>query len=152
MGRGRRWTDAECRMLEEMVQNGVTLQGIVGSGKFEGRSLQAIGKQIERLRLRSFVVGGKKSFVGQIGRAVIPNFEDFVARYVDAFDKLCGMVEYSREDLERFRLIFMAAWKYRDLFREYEKFEEVKVRVERLEKLVEQLLSEKKTEAVEKAA
>jgi len=149
---GKRWSDAENKVLREMVQNQATLEDIVKSGRFEGRTPQAIAKQIERLKLSLFVAERKNSFVGQVGRAEIPNFDEFIARYVDAFNKLCGMVKYSKEDLERFRLIFMAAWKYRDLFREYEKFEEVKARVEKLEKLVEQLLSEKKTEAVKQTA
>jgi len=149
---GKRWSDVENKVLREMVQNQATLEDIVKSGRFEGRTPQAIAKQIERLKLSLFVAERKNSFVGQVGRAEIPKFDEFIARYVDAFNKLCGMVEYSKEDLERFRLIFMAAWKYRDLFREYEKFEEVKARVEKLEKLVEQLLSEKKTEAVKQTA
>jgi hypothetical protein len=153
MGRGKRWSDVENGVLRELVGEGLSVGEIVMSGRLVGRSPQAIVKQMERLGLRgSSFVGVRKSFVGQIGRVEVPGFEEFVERYVDAFNKLCGLEEFSRDDLERFRLIFMAAWKFRDLFKEYERVKEVEVRVEKLEKLVEQLISEKKEEDVEQAA
>jgi hypothetical protein len=134
-----------------MVGEGLSVGEIVESGKLVGRSPQAIVKQVERLRLAS-VVGVRKSFVGQIGKVDVPGFDEFVGRYVDAFNKLCGLEEFSRDDLERFRLIFMAAWKFRDLFKEYERVQEVENRVEKLEKFVEQLLSEKKDEVTKQAS
>ena len=117
MGRGKRWTDAENTLLMEMTQQGLSLDAIVKSGKFEGRTPQAIAKQIERLKLGCFVGQKEKSFVGQIGKAEIPGFEEILARYVDAFNKLCEKTELTKEDLERIRLIFQAAWKYRELYR-----------------------------------
>jgi len=139
MGRGERWTDAENTLLMEMTQQGLSLDAIVKSGKFEGRTPQAIAKQIERLKLGVFVGQNKKSFVGQISKAEISGFEDFLARYVDAFNKLCEMTECTKEDLERIRLVFTAVWKYRELFREYERWEELEQRVENLAKMVEHL-------------
>ena len=150
MGGGRRWSDVENGLLREMVGKGKSVGEIVGCGRFVGRSPQAIVKQVERLRLGS-LVGVRKSVVGQIGKVDVPGFDEFVGRYVDAFNKLCGLVEFSRDDLERFRLIFMAAWKFRDLFKEYERVEEVEDRVRKLEKLVEQLVSAKKVETPEQA-
>jgi len=139
MGRGKRWTETENRLLQGMIQQGASLDNIIRSGKFEGRTPQAIAKQVERLKLHSFVGQSKKSFVGQIGKAEIPGFEDVLARYVDAFNKLCEKAELSKEDLERIRLIFQAAWKYRELYREYEKWEELEARVEKLAADVETL-------------
>ena len=149
MGRGKRWTDAENTLLMEMTQQGLSLDAIVKSGKFEGRTPQAIAKQIERLKLGCFVGQKEKSFVGQIGKAEIPGFEDVLARYVDAFNKLCEMTECTKEDLERIRLVFTAVWKYRDLFREYERLEELEQRVEKLAADVEMLkeMRAKKAEA-----
>ena len=139
MGRGKRWTDAENTLLMEMTQQGLSLDDIVKSGKFEGRTPQAIAKQVERLKLGCFVGQNKKSFVGQIGKAEIPGFEEILARYVDAFNKLCEKTELTKEDLERIRLIFQAAWKYRELYREYERWEELEQRVDKIEKLLEYL-------------
>jgi len=139
LGRGKRWTETENRLLQEMIQQGASLDDIIRSGKFEGRTPQAIAKQVERLKLGSFVRQNKKSIVGQIGKAEIPGFEEVLARYVDAFNKLCQMTEYSKEDLERIRLVFTAVWKYRELFREYERLEELEQRIEKLATDVEML-------------
>lgn len=136
MPRGRRWADAENRLLLEMVEQGMNAQQIYNSGKLPGRSLRAIETQIQRF---PFETQKKKFFATQISEAEIPEFEEVLARYVDAFNKLCEMTEYSKEDLERIRLIFQAVWKYRELYREYERWEELKVRVEKLAADVEML-------------
>ena len=153
MGRGKRWTDAENTLLMEMVQQGLSLDAIVKSGKFEGRTPQAIAKQMERLKLGFFVGQNKKSVVGQISKAEIPEFQEVLARYVDAFNKLCEKDELSKEDLERIRLIFTAAWKYRELYREYEKWEEIKARIDKLDADVKMLMETRarKAEAEAKA-
>lgn len=78
-------------------------------------------------------------FGTQISKAEIPGFEDVLGHYVDAFNKLCEMTDYTREDLERIRLIFTAAWKYRELFREYEQLEDLEARVEKLEALLAEI-------------
>ncbi|MFP3984941.1 MAG: hypothetical protein ACLFU9_03110 [Candidatus Bathyarchaeia archaeon] len=57
--------------------------------------------------------------------------------YVDPFNQLCETPELSKEDLERIRLVFTATWKYRELFREYEGWEEIKHRVDEIEKMLE---------------
>ena len=147
MGRGKRWTDAENMLLLGMVKQGLSLDQIVKSGKFEGRTPQAIAKQIERLKLGCFVGQNKKSIVGQIGKAEIPEFEEVLARYIDAFNKLCEKPEIAKLDLERIRLIFQAAWKYRELFREYEHLEELEQRIEKLEADIEMLMEMEEREA-----
>jgi len=147
MGRGKRWTDVENTLLLEMMQQGLSLEAIVKSGKFEGRTPQAIAKQMERLKLGCFVGQNRKSIVGQIGKAEIPEFEDVLARYIDAFNKLCEKTEITREDIERIRLIFQAAWKYRELYREYEKIEEIKARLDKINADIEMLKEMKEREA-----
>jgi len=141
---GKRWTEAENKLLIEMVKKDMSVQQIYESGKFPNRTYRSVDVQIKRLG--SSVTQRKKFFVTQVGRAEIPDFDDVLARYVDAFNKLCETTEFSKEDLERFRIIFMAAWKYRELFREYEEFEEVKADVERLKEQMAQILAEKSTE------
>ena len=152
MGRGKRWTDAENMLLMEMAQQGLSLDAIVKSGRFEGRTPQAIAKQMERLKL-GFFVGQKKSVVGQISKAEIPEFQEVLARYVDAFNKLCEKAKITKEYLERIRLIFNAAWKYRELYREYEKWEEIKARIDKLAADVKMLMETRarKAEAEAKA-
>lgn len=140
MARGKRWTEAEIELLKKMVEQGVSLDDIIKSGKFEGRTPRALEKQIRKLK-----VSLKKFKVTQIVKAKeILGFDEFVLRYVDAFIKLCEAEELTRDELERFRLIFMAAWKYRDMFRSYEEIEEVKADVKRLKELVAEILAKKK--------
>ena len=143
MTKRKRWTEAENKLLQEMDKKGMSAQEIFKSGKFPNRTYYAIERQLKRL---GFGYQKKKFFGYRIGKAEIPDFDDVLARYVDAFNKLCDMEEYSKEDLERFRIIFMAVWKYRELFREYEEFEEVKADVERLKEQMAELLAEKKIE------
>jgi len=91
---------------------------------------------------------GHKKFqlTGQIREAEIVDLETIVKRFVDAFNKICSMREYSKEDLERFRIIFSAARSYFDLYFRLEEFGEVKRRVERLEGLVARLAVEEEAQ------
>ena len=145
MARGKPWTGEEIALLQKMIEQGMSLDDIVKSGKFPHRTPRAIEKQIKILS-GSLVSQKKISKVTLISKAEIPDFDEIIARYVDAFNKLCDKTEFTKEELERFRIIFMAAWKYRDMFREYEEIEEVKHDVERLKGMVAQLLAEKKKE------
>ena len=133
MARGKRWTEAETKLLMEMVKEGKSVEDIIKSGKFPNRTHKAIEHAILRL---SFGIRKEKSFGTQIREAEIVGLETIVARYVDAFNKICDLKEYDKADLERFRIIFQAAWKYRELFREYEKLEDLEARVKSLEKLL----------------
>jgi flagellar motility protein MotE (MotC chaperone) len=144
MPRGKRWTENQNKLLREMAAKGMNVKQIYDSGKFPGRTPRAIENQLQRLGC--FRYQKKKFFGTQITKAEIPDFNDVLARYVDAFNKLCEMTEYSKEDLERFRIIFMAAWKYRELFHAYEELEEVKHDVAQLKEALAQLLAEKKAE------
>jgi len=137
MARGKRWTQEENELLLEMVEKGMTLDNIIKSGKFPDRTPKALGKQIERLG--SFVGQKKKSIVEQIREAEIVGLEKIVKRYVDAFNKICDITEYNKTDLERFRIIFTAAWKYRDLFAEYERLKQVEEEISELRKAMEEI-------------
>lgn len=146
MGRGKRWTETENKLLQEMAQQNMTTQQIVDSGKFPSRTFIAIQNQLKRFS--SPLTSQKKIFsTGQISEAEIVGLESVVKRFVDAFNKICDLTECSKEDLERFRIIFAAARVYFDIYFKLQSFEEVEARVERVEKLLEQLATEKKTEA-----
>lgn len=143
MAGGKRWTEAENNLLREMIEQGAKLHEVVKTRKFEGRTPRAIEKQIRKLK-----VSPKKFKVTPIGKAKeVLGFEEFILRYVNAFIQVCEADELTRDELERFRLIFMAAWKYRDMFSSFEEIEEVKADVKRLKELVAELLAEKKTQA-----
>jgi cob(I)alamin adenosyltransferase len=145
MARGRRWTEAENRLLLEMAEQGMSTQTIYESGKFPNRTFQAIQNQLKRLG--ADLTGHKKfQLTGQISEAEIVELETVVKRFVDAFNKICDLTKCSKQDLERFRIIFSAARVYFDLYFKLQSFEEVRTRVERVEKLVEQLAAEKKAE------
>ena len=152
MPRGPRWTDAENNILLKLVERGMTAEDIYKSGLLPGRSLPAIQMQISRLRGASFVKQKKKFIVKQIREAEIVDLEAVVRRFVDAFNKVCDLTEYSKEDLERFRIIFSAARSYFDLYFRLEEFSEVKRRVERLERLVSQLAPEEEEEEAQQEA
>jgi len=136
MARGKRWTEAEIMLLQKMVDEGKSVEEIIKSGEFSNRTHRAIENAVSRL---TFENQKKKSIDTQIREAEIVGFETIVARYVDAFNKICDLKEYDKADLERFRIIFQAAWKYRELFREYEKLEDLERRVEGLKKLLEEI-------------
>jgi hypothetical protein len=146
MARGRRWTEAENKLLLEMIREGMSVQQIYDSGKFPNRSFNALQHQFKQLKKLGSDYAGKKkiSFAGKIGEAEIVDLESVVKRFVDAFNKICALDKYNKQDLERFRIIFSAARVYFDLYFKLQSFEEVKARVERVEKLVEQLATEKK--------
>jgi len=124
----------------------MNLEEIVKSGLFPDRSPSAIQMQISRLGRPSFVKQKKKLIVRQIREAEVIDLETIVKRYVDAFNKICDLAEYSKEDLERFRIIFSAARTYFDLYFRLEEFGEVKRRVERLEGLVARLAVEEEAQ------
>ncbi|MDI6805134.1 MAG: hypothetical protein QMD20_00540 [Candidatus Bathyarchaeia archaeon] len=48
--------------------------------------------------------------------------------------------------MERIRLIFQAAWKYRELYREYEKWEELEARLDKINADIEMLMEMKRKE------
>jgi len=141
MPKGKPWSEAENKLLLEMAKKGMSVQQICDSGKFPNRTYKAIEHQLKRLG--SYGTRKEKFYGTQISKAEIPDFDDVLARYVDAFNQICEKKEYTKEELERFRIIFMAAWKYRELFREYEAWEEVKKDVEWLKTQVAEILAKK---------
>jgi len=145
VARGKRWTEAENRLLLEMAKQGLNVQEIYESGKFPNRTFHAVQNQLKRLG--ADLTGQRKfQFTGQIREGEIVELETVVRRFVDAFNRLCELNECNKAELERFRIIFSAARIYFDLYFKLQGFEEVKARVERVEKLVEQLAAEKKAE------
>jgi len=95
-------------------------------------------------RLGSLGYQNKKFFGQQIREAEIVGLESIVRRYVDAFNKICDLTEYDKQDLERFRIIFMAAWKYRALFADYERLKQVEDEIEELRRAVEEIKAQLK--------
>jgi len=151
MGRGSRWTEVDNQLLLEMVKKGLNVQQIYNSGKFPNRTFRAIETQLQRLGV-DLCTQTKNSLSTQIREIEIIDLETVAKRFVDAFNKVCDLKTCSKDDLERFRIIFSAARVYFDLYFKLEEFSEVKNRVERLETLVAQLATEKKTEAPQQAA
>ena len=145
MARGKRWTEAETKLLMEMVKEDKSVEEIIKSGKFPNRTSMAIQNAVKRF---SFDSQKKKFIDSQIREAEIVGLETIVARYVDAFNKICDLKEYDKADLERFRIIFQAAWKYRELFREYQKLEDLEHRVESLEKLLAEIKEQRTKNSV----
>ena len=145
MARGKRWTEAETKLLMEMVKEDKSVEEIIKSGKFPNRTSMAIQNAVKRF---SFDSQKKKFIDSQIREAEIVGLETIVARYVDAFNKICNLKEYDKADLERFRIIFQAAWKYRELFREYQKLEDLEARVESLEKLLAEVKEQRTKNSV----
>jgi len=145
MARGKRWTEAETKLLMEMVKEDKSVEEIIKSGKFPNRTSMAIQNAVKRF---SFDSQKKKFIDSQIREAEIVGLETIVARYVDAFNKICDLKEYDKADLERFRIIFQAAWKYRELFREYQKLEDLEARVESLEKLLAEVKEQRTKNSV----
>jgi len=145
MARGKRWTEAETKLLMEMVKEDKSVEEIIKSGKFPNRTSMAIQNAVKRF---SFDSQKKKFIDSQIREAEIVGLETIVARYVDAFNKICNLEKYDKADLERFRIIFQAAWKYRELFREYQKLEDLEHRVESLEKLLAEIKEQRTKNSV----
>ena len=145
MGGGKNWTEAEERLLFEMVQRGMNAQQIYDSGVFPNRTFRAIENVVDRTRIDS---GAEKEvpLKAQIGEADIIGLDSVVKRYVDAFNKVCDLKSCNKEDLERFRIIFSSARAYFEVYYKFQKYEEVERRVERVEKLVAQLAAKKNAE------
>jgi len=136
MARGKRWTREENELLMRLVEKGMSAQEIFQSGKFSNRTVRAIDAQIKRL---SIVSQKKKPIVPQIREAEIVGLDEIVKRYVDAFNQICREAEFTKEELERFRIIFMAAWRYRALFADYERLKQVEEEISELRKALEEI-------------
>jgi hypothetical protein len=121
MVNGKRWSPPEIKMLQEMVERGLSADQIFKSGKFLGRTYRSIDVEIRRLA----VVPQRNSAVPQITEGPIVDLESFVKRYVDAFNKLCELTDYNKADLERFRLIHTYARDYPALLAEHERLRQV---------------------------
>ena len=118
----KRWSPTEIKLLQELVEQGLSADEIFRSGKFPERTHKAITMEISRL---GFVEARKKSVETRITEAGIVDLESFVKRYVDAFNKLCDLTDYDKADLERFRLIHTYARDYPALLAEHERLKQV---------------------------
>lgn len=136
MARGKRWTQEENKTLHNMVKRGLSIQEIAESGKFPGRTRDAIRMQIKRL---SIVQQKRKIIVQQIRPVDILTLEEVLKRFSDAYQQICDREKFEKLHLERFRIIFLAAKTYGPLLAEYERWSEVETRLARLEKMVEEI-------------
>jgi hypothetical protein len=130
----KKWTEEEDNILLELAKEGLNAQQIYDSSKLPNRTVRAIEWRLASLGASDICTNKKFSIGTKISEAEIVGLETIVKRYLDAFNKICDLEEYDKLDLERFRIIFMAAWKYRELFREYQEMEKVEARIEELER------------------
>ena len=136
MARGKRWTQQENDLLMKLVKKGVTPEQILKSERFPGRTARAIDAQVKRLS----IVPQKKNFiVSQITPVDIISLEEVLKLWSDAYQKLCKLERASKASLERFRIIFMAASKYAGLLADYHHYAEVEKRIERIERVLEEI-------------
>jgi hypothetical protein len=80
------------------------------------RSAYAIDRQLER----RVDVGHKKSVVGHVNAEDVTELDETIRRYVGTFRQICADREFSRDEIERFKALFQAASKYRELFLAHE--------------------------------
>lgn len=140
MARGKRWTQEENKLLAEMVGQNMTIEDIFESGKFPGRTHDAIRMQIERL---SFVQQKKKSIVEQISLSEgIISLEEVLKCFSTAFKQICETQELDRLQLERYKIVFGAAKDYGPLLAHYERMSIVEREIENLKKMVEEIRSQ----------
>jgi len=71
MARGKRWTEAETKLLMEMVKEDKSVEEIIKSGKFPNRTSMAIQNAVKRFSFDS----QKKNFIdSQIRETEIGSF------------------------------------------------------------------------------
>jgi len=136
MARGKRWSQEEDKLLEDMVKQGLSVEEIVKGGKFLGRTHAAIAKQIERL----YIVRRKgKIIVRQISPVDVLSLEEVLRRFSSAFQKICDVDEVSKLELERFRIVFSAARDYGPILAGFERLRNVEEEIADLRKMVEEV-------------
>lgn len=131
----KRWTPHEINVLRGLGEKGFTPEQIFESGQLPGRTFQAIYKQMKRLSL----VRQKKFYGGHVKPKDVAELDEIIRRYVTAFRQICKQREFSRDEIERFKVIFQAAAKYRDLFFAYAEVKGIDKRLAELEKMVKSL-------------
>jgi hypothetical protein len=136
---GKRWTPEELRILLDLVEKGLTVQEIVDSGKLPDRNFLAVQSQVKRIKHGPSARQKKKFFAGQITSVDIISLEEVLKRWSCAYQQICDLESASKEELERFRIIFMAASKYAALLEAYHQYAEVEQRLERIERVLEEL-------------
>jgi hypothetical protein len=142
MARGKRWTEEENDLLVEMANQGMSPQQIYDSGKLPGRTIWAIRKQIKGIS--SIVQTKRTGIVQTIEQAPDAlSMDEVVKLFSTAFKQVCKLKEVDKLQLERFRIIFQAAKDYGPLLSRYEKWEELEQRVEKIEKLLEEIKNQR---------
>jgi cell fate (sporulation/competence/biofilm development) regulator YmcA (YheA/YmcA/DUF963 family) len=142
MARGKPWTDNENSMLLEMANQGMSPQEIYDSGKLPGRTFQAIVKQLNTFS--SLVKTNRTAIVKTIEPAADAlSMDEVVKLFSTAFKQICELEEVDKLTLERFRIIFQAAKDYAPLLSRYEEWEALKQRVEKIEKLLAEIKSQR---------
>jgi hypothetical protein len=63
MARGKPWTDVEIGLLTDMVTQGLNPQQICESGKFIGRTFQAVKKQFNLVKRFGTIVATKPAAI-----------------------------------------------------------------------------------------
>jgi hypothetical protein len=135
MGRGKPWTDDENKLLMEMVAEGCTVEDIVESERFSGRTSDAIRAQISRL---------ETSLVDKIEPAKDAlTIEKVVKLFSTAFEQVCSTRGVDKLALDRFRIIFQAAKDYEPLLAGYEKWDKIEKRIDELAATVAELQAAK---------
>lgn len=133
---GKRWSPEELKILFDLVEKGLKIQDIVDSKKLPGRSYRAIEHKIKGGSFGS----RKKNFFGpRITPVDVISLEEVLKRWSCAYQQICDLESASKEELERFRIIFMAASKYAGLLEAYHHYAEVEQRLERIERVLEEL-------------
>jgi cell fate (sporulation/competence/biofilm development) regulator YmcA (YheA/YmcA/DUF963 family) len=142
MARGKPWSDDENSMLLEMANHGMSPQEIYDSGKLPGRTFQAIVKQLNTFS--SLVKTNRTVIVKTIEPAADAlSMDEVVKLFSTAFKQICELEEVDKLTLERFRIIFQAAKDYAPLLSHYEEWEALKQRVEKIEKLLAEIKSQR---------
>jgi len=136
MARGKRWSQEEDKLLENMVKQGLSVEEIVKSGKFPNRTARAIDTEIKRLPI---VSQKKKIIVTQITPVDVLSLEEVLRRFSCAFQKICDADEVSKLELERYRIVFSAARDYGPILASFERLKQVDEEIKNLRKMVEEV-------------
>ena len=138
---GTHWTQEENKVLQELGEQGLSIQQIVISGQLPGRSFDAIRKQ---LTLHALTASKGNSKVETIEPATdAMKIEKVVKIFSTALDQICQTETVDKLALERFRIIFQAAKDYAPLLAGYEKWDKIEKQLNELTNAVAQLQSAK---------
>lgn len=142
MARGKRWTEEETEVLMKMVAQGLNLQQVYDSGRFPGRTYNAIKKQMWMV-CPSFEKEPKTMVSAVHPAKQVLSMEKAIKLFSTAFRQICNLAEVDKLRLERFRIIFQAAKDYGPLLANFEKWEKIEKKIEDLRVAVGELQAAK---------